>query len=234
MNEKKHWALIGGAAGLIGGETLREFKERDYQAYGADIRPGGGRQIDLSDEDEVAKLFDETFDEKAATHTLVNCQAIADPFNSPIEELSLEEWNSYMAANLQSSFLMCREFVRRLKGSPNRSASIVNFSSTRHLMAEENNEAYSATKGAVASFTKALAVSLSNTGIRANCVSPGWIAGEREALSAIDHQQHPAGRVGGASDVAKLCLYLASPDSRFVDGQDIVIDGGMTVKMIYE
>ncbi len=78
--------------------------------------------------------------------------------------------------------------------------------------------------------------------MRVNCISPGWIdvsawhkkgAAGQEELSEADHRQHPAGRVGTPEDVAALTVYLASPASGFVTGQDFIIDGGMTRKMIY-
>lgn len=236
MSEKNSytWCLVGGAAGLIGSATLAAFKDQGARSFGVDLKEGSDYKADLTKEDEVSGVFDKTFDSDFENFVLVNCQAIADPYNTSIERMEVEEWNRYMEANLLSSFLMCREFVKRVKKLGGKSASIINLSSTRHLMMEPNNEAYAAAKGAIVSFTKALGISLSNTGIRVNSLSPGWIAGDPCELTPQDHKQHPVGRAGKAADIAKLCLYLASEDSGFVTGQDIVIDGGMTVKMIYE
>ena len=101
-------------------------------------------------------------------------------------------------------------------------------------MAEPNTEPYCATKGAIISFTKALAISAGKLGVRANSISPGWIAAKDADLRDIDHSQHPCGRVGRPEDIARACLYLADQNNSFVTGQDLVIDGGMTAKMIYE
>ncbi|MNJ76708.1 3-oxoacyl-[acyl-carrier-protein] reductase FabG [compost metagenome] len=80
-----------------------------------------------------------------------------------------------------------------------------------------------------------MAVSLGADGIRVNCISPGWIeTGSYEELRKIDHAQHPAGRVGRPEDIAQACLYLTHPDNSFVTGTHLVVDGGMTRKMIYE
>jgi NAD(P)-dependent dehydrogenase (short-subunit alcohol dehydrogenase family) len=103
------------------------------------------------------------------------------------------------------------------------------------LMSEPNSEAYAASKGAIVALSHALAVSLGPEGISVNCISPGWIEnGDYEALRPVDHKQHPAGRVGMAMDIARACLYLTDPDNDFVTGVNLVVDGGMTRKMIYE
>lgn len=111
---------------------------------------------------------------------------------------------------------------------------IVNISSTRHLMSEADSIAYSASKGAVLSMTHSLMMSLSPLGITVNCISPGWIhTGDGSELTPEDHQMHPSGRVGRPADIARACLFLAAPDADFINGADLIIDGGMTRKMIY-
>jgi NAD(P)-dependent dehydrogenase (short-subunit alcohol dehydrogenase family) len=69
--------------------------------------------------------------------------------------------------------------------------------------------------------------------VRVNCISPGWIAGKHGPLKASDHAQHPAGRVGRPEDIAAAVAYLLSADAAFVTGAELIIDGGMTRKMIY-
>ncbi|MDX5476699.1 MAG: SDR family oxidoreductase, partial [Bacillaceae bacterium] len=83
--------------------------------------------------------------------------------------------------------------------------------------------------------THALAATLGEYGITVNAISPGWIeTGEYENLRKVDHQQHLSGRVGKPLDIALACLYLTSPENNFVTGTNLVVDGGMTRKMIYE
>ncbi len=123
----------------------------------------------------------------------------------------------------------------------NTRGAIVNMASTRALQSEPDTEAYAATKGGMVALTHALAVSLGPE-IRVNCISPGWIdtrawqggSDEVEALSQADHHQHPAGRVGTPEDIAALVAYLISPQASFITGQNVVADGGMVRKMIYE
>lgn len=111
---------------------------------------------------------------------------------------------------------------------------IINISSTRHIMSEPDSIAYSASKGAIASMTHSLMMSLAPLGITVNCISPGWIhTGDVAELTPADHAMHPSRRVGRPVDIARACLFLAAPDADFINGIDLVIDGGMTRKMIY-
>lgn len=102
-------------------------------------------------------------------------------------------------------------------------------------MSEPNSEGYAATKGGIVAITHALAASLSNDRITVNAISPGWIhTGDYSQLTTIDHDQHFSKRVGTPEDIARACLYLTAKENDFVTGINLVVDGGMTRKMIYE
>jgi NAD(P)-dependent dehydrogenase (short-subunit alcohol dehydrogenase family) len=112
--------------------------------------------------------------------------------------------------------------------------AIINIASTRALMSEPDGEPYGASKGGVLALTHAMAISLGRHKIRVNAISPGWIHTTDDPLRPEDHAQHPVGRVGRPEDVAAACVFLAAPEeSGFMTGQNLVLDGGMTVKMIY-
>jgi NAD(P)-dependent dehydrogenase (short-subunit alcohol dehydrogenase family) len=101
-------------------------------------------------------------------------------------------------------------------------------------MSEPNSEAYAASKGGIVALTHALALSLSAKNFTVNAISPGWIENNHyEKLSVEDHGQHPSKRVGKPEDIARACIFLADDQNDFITGQNIVIDGGMTKKMIY-
>jgi hypothetical protein len=101
-------------------------------------------------------------------------------------------------------------------------------------MSEPNSEAYAASKGGIVSLTHALALSLSAENMTVNAISPGWIQNDNYgALTENDHKQHPSQRVGKPEDIARACLFLTDDKNDFINGQNIIVDGGMTKKMIY-
>ena len=150
----------------------------------------------------------------------------------PIFELTVEAWDETINTNLRGAFLCSREVAKIMRIS--KKGSIVNIASTRAFMSEPNWEAYAASKGGIVALTHAMAASLAKDHIQVNCISPGWIeTSHYEALTKEDHSQHFAGRVGKPEDIANACLFLTSEGNEFVSGTNIVIDGGMTKKMIY-
>jgi NAD(P)-dependent dehydrogenase (short-subunit alcohol dehydrogenase family) len=148
----------------------------------------------------------------------------------PFAETTLEHWNRVLAVNLTACFLLAKRAAPALA---RRHGSIVAIASTRAHMSEPDTAPYSASKGGLVALTHSLAMTL-GPDVRVNCVSPGWInTRESAVLSEADHGQHPLGRVGRPEDVADAVAWLCGEGAGFVTGAEIVVDGGMTRKMIY-
>jgi NAD(P)-dependent dehydrogenase (short-subunit alcohol dehydrogenase family) len=154
--------------------------------------------------------------------------------------LTPAEFDLLIASHLRSTFL-CSQAAARLMTAGRKKGAIINIASTRALMSEPNTEGYSAAKGGILALTHAMALSLGPRAIRVNAISPGWIevgdwqkarAATKPKHSKGDRAQHPVGRVGKPEDIAQACQFLAEQAS-FITGQNLVVDGGMTVKMIY-
>ncbi|EWC43846.1 hypothetical protein DRE_07290 [Drechslerella stenobrocha 248] len=158
----------------------------------------------------------------------------------------LADWDRKLAVGLTAPFMLSRLCIPLLTASPHSPGTIIHMSSTRAHQAEPNHEAYSAVKAGLLGLTQSMAVSLgAQHKIRVNAISPGWIhveadenttadeAGTRweDGLTEQDHAWHPAGRVGKVGDVLKAVDFLV--DSDFVTGTEIVLDGGVTKKMVY-
>lgn len=190
--------------------------------------------VDVGNKDSLQNAVSAVLVEKGDIDILINNTGVSR-FGS-IHEVSVEEFDKVLNINLRSVFITAKLLAehRSKEGKADSYGRIINIASTRYLMSEPNSEAYAASKGGVVSLTHALAVSLSEYKITVNCISPGWIeTGNYNSLKAADHEQHPSGRVGVPSDIARACLFLCNPDNDFINGQNIVIDGGMTKKMIY-
>jgi NAD(P)-dependent dehydrogenase (short-subunit alcohol dehydrogenase family) len=233
MTEAK-LALVTGAARGIGAAIAKQLAAAGWGVIAADrdpLPPAAPRiralRCDVADEAEVTGMIAGIRAEVGKLHALV-CNA-GIMVRKPLAELSLSEWSRVLATNLTSTFLLARATEDLLRAAH---GAIVTIASTRAHMSEPNTESYAASKGGLVALTHALAVSL-GPDVRVNCVSPGWIDTRGEPLSAADHAQHPAGRVGRPEDVASLVAWLVGAESGFVTGTEFLVDGGMTRKMIY-
>lgn len=193
---------------------------------------------DVTDENAVQHCLKKACDHHGQIHALVNNAGLANPENGPLENLSLFDWQRVIDTNLTGYFLTAKHAVCHLRASQ---GSIVNIASTRAVQSEPHCEAYAASKGGIVALSHALAVSFGPL-VRVNCISPGWIAvadwqkasrRRQVTLTPQDHSQHPVGRVGKPEDVAALVSFLLSHEAAFITGQNFIVDGGMTRKMMY-
>ncbi|MGH8667838.1 MAG: SDR family oxidoreductase [Burkholderiales bacterium] len=224
-------ALVTGGAQGIGAAIAQLLAERGYAVAVADLKkPAAGHffvRTDVSREPSVRACVRAVLREFGRLDALVNNAGITGPHNGPLEKLALAEWNRRLGTNLTGVFLMTKHCAPHLRAAR---GAIVNMASIRAFQSRPHSEAYAASKGGVVALTHALAISLGPE-VRANCISPGWIAHQR--LSRKEHAQHPVGRAGRAADIAELTAYLLSQAAGFVTGQNFIADGGMTRKMVY-
>lgn len=208
----------------VGSETAANINEKGGQALFV--------RTDVRKEEDIIHLMQEVKNTYGTIDILIN-NAGKGIWKSPFD-LSIAEWDDVINTNLRSVFLCSREAAKIMRENESR-GRIVNIASTRAIMSEPNSESYAATKGGIVALTHALAASLSNESITVNAISPGWIeTGDYSRLKESDHNQHFSKRVGKPVDIARACLYLTSPENDFVTGINLIVDGGMTRKMIYE
>ncbi|KAK6331300.1 hypothetical protein TWF730_004386 [Orbilia blumenaviensis] len=157
----------------------------------------------------------------------------------------MAEWDRKLAVGLTAPFFLSRLCIPLLTSSPSQPGTIINISSTRAHQSELNHEVYSAVKAGLIGLTQSMSVSLGQKyKIRVNAISPGWVhvedenaAGDAEGrkwedgLTEQDHEWHSAGRVGKVEDIAKAVEFLVT--AGFVTGTEMVVDGGVSKKMVY-
>jgi NAD(P)-dependent dehydrogenase (short-subunit alcohol dehydrogenase family) len=238
-------AVSGGAQGIGRAIALR-FATAGYAVSIADPDAAAGREAarmveragaeclfvraDVGVPAQIKTWISRTAAKLGCPCTLVNNAGIGR--RAPFLKLKLKDFERVIAVNLRATFLASQAVARLMAKSKVRGA-IINIASTRAFMSEAGTEAYTASKGGIVALTHGMAISLGPLGIRVNSVSPGWIETRGKKHSRRDRLQHPVGRVGRPEDIAEACFYLAE-GAGFMTGQNVTLDGGMTVKMIYE
>lgn len=232
--------IITGAAGGIGQALMKGFHEAEYHVIGLDRvkRPADFPetmdyyQVDFRDQEAIIATFNEIEALNLRVTVLINNAAVAH-FHEPLTNISLIELNQLLQVNLNAVILCSQQFLRLTQSSDY--GRIINIASTRWQQNEPNWELYGASKGGLVSFTQSLAVSLRKRPITVNAISPGWIhCGPERELRPSDHHQHPSGRVGLPADIVRAALFLSARDNDFINGHNLVVDGGMSKVMHYE
>ena len=236
-NQQRVLAVTGGVHG-IGRAIAERFAREGYTI--STIDPEGtphqdARALvmrgDVSNQGAVHDWIAQTVKHLGVPSVLVN--NAGTEHGAPFLELRATDFDRVVGVNLRGTFL-CSQASARAMVEAGIHGTIVNIASTRAFMSEPNTEAYSASKGGIVALTHAMAMSLAPFRIRVNCICPGWIETRKAPVeSERDHAQHPAGRVGTPNDVAEATLFLAER-APFMDGANLILDGGMSIKMIYE
>lgn len=233
---KKICIITGGSSG-IGLFLVNEFEKNGYKVIVLDIKHNKNNNIDyyycdLEKIEDIEKTFNLIKEKYGKIHILINNGGISN-FNKSILKISSNDIDKLLNTNLRSIILCSKYFIDLNQNEDY--GRIINISSTRWNQNEEDWDLYGATKGGIVSLTSSLAISLSKTPITVNCISPGWIqCNDYDKLSVEDHQQHPSQRVGKPRDIFNLCKFLLDEENDFINGTNIVVDGGMSKKMIYK
>lgn len=196
-----------------------------------------GVKTDVTNEDEIQQMVSATLERFGRIDALINNAGIGNPQGPDIAEMTMDFWNRIIATNLTGPMLCSKHATAALRQSK---GSIVHIASVRAIQSEPNNEAYCASKNGVIGLTHAMANTLGKTGVRVNCISPGWILTE-ESTRRRDgthwepkpehHAAQPVGRVGYAQDIANMVEYLISEKAGFITGQNFIVDGGLIKKI---
>jgi NAD(P)-dependent dehydrogenase (short-subunit alcohol dehydrogenase family) len=229
---------IAKSLGSAGAKVALVSRDRNALTAAAMEIRGTGTEVDIfpadiTDEYEVRRVEHDVLARFGHVDILVNNAGMN--VRKPMDEFSLEEWNSVLATNLTGAFLMCRSFVPQMKGRGY--GRIINLTSTMSHVSIPGRSAYSASKAGLLGFTKALALELAAEGITVVAISPGPFATEMNAAWIQDPNMNrqfvsriPVGRWGNAEEIGELACYLCSPKAGFVTGTDILIDGGWTAQ----
>ena len=241
-------ALISGGARGQGAVEARMFAEEGASVVIGDILDDQGRQteaemqelgynvtyihLDVTSESDWDAAVQAAISTYGKLDILLNNAGILIRKN--IEETTEEDWDRIFSINAKGVFLGTKAAIPAMR--ENGGGSIINISSTAGLVGSANGSAsYTATKGAVRLFTKSTAIQHAREGIRCNSIHPGPIETDMiadtlndPANMALRMQRLPLGRVGKPSEIAYGAIYLASDESSFVTGSEVVIDGGTT------
>ncbi|TDK29615.1 glucose 1-dehydrogenase [Rhizobium deserti] len=217
-------------------QPAKELVERVLKAGGHAV----AIQADVSQEEDVVRLFDETIRTFGRVDVVVSNAGIQK--DAAIAEMTLKDWNTVIEVNLTGQFLCAREAVRRYrtqsrKDAPARSAGcIITMSSVHEIIPWAGHINYASAKGGVRMFTQSLAQEVAADGIRVNAIAPGAIktpinreAWETEEALTKLLRLIPYGRIGEPEDVARAAVWLASDEADYVTGTTLFVDGGMSL-----
>jgi len=186
--------------------------------------------FDVSKKDNIDSMIDEFLDKNGSIDVLVN-NAIMQPQNKPFNEIDEEWWDYMMDLSLKGYFFACqkasKEMVKR-----NTAGSLICISSVHSFRAAKDWTPYGIAKMGIRRMVKGLAADLSGTGINSNCIAPGAINNtipddDRIEPEAINMPWFPSGRQGLPSDIANSVVFLSSKMGEYINGETILVDGGM-------
>ena len=235
---KNKVVLITGATGGIGGAIATQMKlaganvvvtgrsaEKLNESFGDDFVKIA---CDLSDDGAAEKLINDTIEKTGRIDVLINNAGITA--DTLLMRMSDEQFDKVIDTNLRATFKLCRAVIMPMMKQ--RFGRIINMASIIGAVGGAGQANYAASKGGMIAMTKSIAAEVASRGITANCVAPGFIKTPMtdvlaEELKKKYLEQIPAGRFGEPIDVANVCVFLASDEASYINGQTIHVNGGM-------
>lgn len=202
--------------------AVKSLQEKGYQA--------SGYVGNVTDSAGMEALFAAIVSEHGSLDVLINNAGITR--DNLMIRMKEEDWQLVLDINLKGSFICSQKAFKHMMRA--RSGSIINIASVIGIMGNAGQANYAASKGGMIAFTKSCAKEFASRGVRVNAVAPGFIETEMTATLPAEVVEAyakaiPLAKMGKPSDVAKLCLFLASSESAYISGQTIAVDGGLTM-----
>ena len=250
-------ALVTGAGSGIGREIALLYAQQGATVIVADIQAEAASRVyteiqdlhgkaqdlalDVSNEEQLKNTFVAIAQQYGRIDILVNNAGVSHV--GTILETSAEDWDRVMRVNAKGVFLCAKYALIQMLAQSPAGGVILNMASVAGMIAVDQRFPYGASKGAVISMTRSIAIDFATQGIRCNAICPGTVhtpfvegyltrnfAGQEEEVRKQLHQRQPLGRMGEPAEIAAAALYLASDEAAFVTGSTLVIDGGWTAK----
>jgi len=245
-------AIITGAGGGMGRVAAMMFAAEGAKVVAAEfgeaagnetvrqVKAAGGEatfvRVDVSSEADAKAMVDHAVSTYGRLDVLYNNAGIMPEADHSVIDTDVGTWDTVMAVNVRGVFLSCKYAVPRMIDGGG--GSIINIASFVALVGcSVPQDAYTASKGAILSLTRSLAVQFAPRGVRTNAICPGpietpmlmeWLVKDEEA-KRIRLARNPTGRFGKPEEIVHMAVYLASDESRWTNGASLVIDGGITV-----
>jgi NAD(P)-dependent dehydrogenase (short-subunit alcohol dehydrogenase family) len=232
------------AASMFAAEGAKVVVAEYSEAAGREtvelIRGGGGEatfvKVDVSSEADARAMVDHAVATYGRLDCLYNNAGVMPEADHSVTDTDVETWDKVMAVNVRGVYLGCKYAIPAMQASGG--GSIINIASFVAILGcSVPQDAYTASKGAVLSLTRSLAVQFGPVGIRTNAICPGpvetpmlmdWLVKDEEA-KRIRLARNPTGRFGKPEEIVHMAVYLASDESRWTNGASLVVDGGITV-----
>ena len=245
-------AIITGAGGGMGRVAAQLFANEGAKVVVAEFSEAGGRETvaqveasggqatyvrtDVSDEASAKAMVDHAIATYGRVDVLYNNAGVMPEADHSVTDTDVETWDAVMAVNVRGVFLGCKYAIPAMVDGGG--GSIINIASFVALLGcSVPQDAYTASKGAIISLTRSLAVQFGPNGVRSNAICPGpvetpllmdWLVKDEEA-KRIRLARNPTGRFGKPEEIVNMALYLASDESRWTNGASLVVDGGISV-----